>query len=601
MSLFRPEACPPLADSAITPRPYQVEALEALDAHMRAKESNPCVVIPTGGGKSLLIAWAIQQWKHAYPPFRTMILAHRKELVQQNSAELLGLWPGGDIGVYSAGLRRRDLDNSVTYASIDSVHKRWGEFPPFDVLIIDEAHRIPAKGEGKYRSFIAGCKTQNPRLRVVGFTATPFRLGMGPICHKDHVLHEICYEAYIGDLIRDGYLCRLRSKVGVELPDLSEVRRNGRGDYVGKSLAKAVDVPEVVQKAVRDAMAIVNAEERKSIVFFCVDVSHCRAVSLELRRYGLDAPVVTGKTKGHERDRIAERFKTGQYRALCNVNVYCEGFNARRVDCIVLLRPSLSPGLFCQQVGRGLRLHPGKEDCLVLDYARMIETHGPIDCLEAGEVRVIVCGSIKADPQTCMDLPEICQDPQSSTISPTGLEVCGNCREDDDEPQGCGDTFSRALGECPHCGWKIPPQEVAREEAEARERKMHEEKAARQSILGSEPEEVTVNSVTLHRHRKPGKPDSLRVQYRCGLSTFREWVCLDHEGFAGQKARRWWAARFGTVEARQITVDKAVDDLFTATALTDMTEAITVVRRGKRSEIVGYRLNKNGRGSGGVA
>lgn len=580
MSLFRPAPCPSPEASAIKPRPYQEEALDALDEHMRTKETNPCVVIPTGGGKSLLIAWAIQRWKHDYPPFRCMILAHRKELVEQNADELKGLWPGGDVGIYSAGLRQRDLDASVTYASIDSVATRAGEFPPFDLLLIDEAHRIPARGEGKYRSFIADAKAISPHLRVVGFTATPYRMGMGAICHEDHILQEICYEAHIGSLIDDGFLCGLRAKVGVELPDLSDVRRNSGGDYVQKALAEATDVPDVVQAAIREAMAAIQAEGRKSVVFFCVDVDHCHAVSRELRRYGIEAPIVTGKTRRAERDRIAEYFKQGRYRALCNVNVYTEGFNAKRVDCVVLLRPTLSAGLFAQMVGRGLRLHPQKEDCLVLDYARCIETHGPVDCLEAGEVRTIVCGSVSAPRCKLCKGDEGCEECGGSGFRPW--------------PDGCGDTFSRALGTCPHCSWPIPPQEVEREEAEERERKMHEEKAAQAQIIGSQPEELKVDAVTLHRHRKPDKPDSLRVQYRCGITTHREWVCLDHEGFAGRKARQWWAARFGREEALSITVDKAMGDLFAPMAIQARTETITVVRRGKHSEIVGYQLSRKG-------
>ena len=557
----------PVAASAIPPRPYQLEALAALDAHLRSKTTNPCVVLPTGAGKSLVIAWAIQGWKHDHPPFRCMILAHRKELVDQNAAEMRSLWPGGDIGVYAAGLGLRDLDASVTFASIDSVHSRWGEFSAFDVVLIDEAHRIPARGEGKYRSFIAGCRKVNPRVRVVGFTATPHRLGLGSICHRDHVLQEVCYEANVGALIAQGYLCRLRSKVGSTLPDLSSVKKNAGGDYVEASLAKAVEVPAVVRDAVREAVAAINAEKRKSVVAFCVDVKHCQAVKAELRRYGIEAPVVTANTPAKERDRIAEDFKLGRYRVLLNVNVFTEGFNARRVDCVLLLRPTLSAGLYAQMVGRGLRTHETKTDCLVLDYARCIETHGPIDCLEPGEVRVIECGSVKP---------------------PTDEE--GNPLP---WPRGCGDTFSRVRGECPACGWVIPPQEVSREaaeQAEKAERKLHEAEASQRAIIGSEPETLQVNSVTLHRHRKPGMPDSVQVQYRCGLSTFREWVCLDHDGHAGKVARRWWAARFGAEEAKTATVDRVVDDMFSAKALAEVTESITVIRRGRHYEVVGHKI-----------
>ena len=365
------------------------------------------------------------------------------------------------------------------------------------MIIIDEAHRIPARGEGKYRKFIRECKAINPAMRVIGFTATPFRMGCGPIAHKDHILQETCYEANVGDLIEDGFLCRLRSKISQEgIPDLSEVRKNSGGDYIVKSLAEAVDKTDVVSQAVHEFMKITKAEERKSIIVFCVDIEHCKRVSVELRKYGIDAPYVTAKTGHKERDRIAEKFKNGEYQFLLNVNVYTEGFNAKRVDCIVLLRPTLSKGLYYQMVGRGLRLHPDKTDCLVLDFASCIAEHGPIDMLDAGEVRIIKCGD-------------------------------------------CGDVFSRAIGVCPHCGWEIPKQEIEREEAEEREKKMHAAKASEISILSQEPQTLTVDAVAVVRHRKNGKPDSIRVEYRCGIQTFREWVCLDHEGYARTKARNW--------------------------------------------------------------
>ena len=546
MNLFAP---PELGSGVITPRPYQTEALEALDLHMRTKETNPCVVIPTGGGKSILMAWAIQQWKRDYPPFRVVILAHRKELVDQNAAELAGLWPGGDIGVYSAALRKRDLDCSITFASIDSICNRWGEFAPFDVVIVDEAHRIPASGEGKYQRFIKGCRKFNKNLRVIGFTATPYRMSTGPICHSDHILQEVCYDANVADLIGGGFLCRLRSKIGDVQPNMECVKRNSSGDYIVKSLATAVDTPEIVCKAIRSAMEVIIREDRKSVVFFCVDLKHCKDVSLELRKYGINAPMVTGKTPVVERDRIADAFKAGQLRAICNVNVYTEGFNAKRVDCIVLLRPTLSAGLYVQMVGRGLRLHPEKEDCLVLDYAHCIDAHGPIDCVDEGDVAIAVC-------------------------------------------QQCGDAFSRAIRICPNCGWEIPKKVIEAIEREERERKMHEAEASKRNILGSEPEMLDVDDVSVHRHRKIGKPDSIRVQYRCGMSMFREWICLDHGEFAERKARQWWMKRFGRLEAEKVTVDTAMEDMLLGDRIRGVTGTITVLQRGGRADIVNYGLKE---------
>lgn len=533
-----------------TLRPYQEEAVIAVDEFLRERPDNPCVCIPTGGGKSFIMASIINKWKAGHPPFRCIILAHREELVAQNAKEMIDIWPEGDIGIYSAGLGRRDEEHSIIFASIDSVHRRWGNFAPWDVIMVDEAHRIPASGEGKYLNFIKNSKLTNPNLRVVGFTATPFRMS-GPICHKNHIMNAICYEANVGELIAKGYLCRLRSRIGDVQPDLSNVKRNSGGDYIEKSLAAAVDTPEVVTKAIRSAMSYIIAEKRKSIIFFCVDVKHCTQVSNELRKYGLDAPCVTAKTPKSERVRIREAFKAGTIHAICNVGVYTEGFDAQRIDCVVLLRPTLSKGLYVQMVGRGLRMFLGKLFCLILDYAHCIDEHGPIDCIDAGEVKVEIC--------------------------PT-----------------CGDAFSRAIRKCPNCGWEIPKQEIERAEAEEREKKLHEAEASRRAIIGSEPETIGVDAVDVFRHKKLNSPDSIRVEYRCGLSVFREWICLDHDGFAQRKSRDWWSKRFGSEEAKLVTVNSALEDMFLGERIKGVTSTITVIRRGKYTEIVDYKLKEQG-------
>lgn len=528
-----------------TLRPYQLEAVEALHKHVCEKQTNPCIVLPTAAGKSVVMAAMIQKWKSEYPYVRGCILAHRKELVQQNAEKLINVYSdaGREIGTFSAGLRKWDYESPVLFASIDSIYKRGGEFQPFDFLFVDEAHRIPPSGEGKYRTFIADCKRFNKNLRVIGWTATPFRMGCGEICHKDHILNEVCYEAHITNLINDGYLCNLRSKVGVTSPDLSEVRSNGRGDYVVDSLAKATNKDDVISSAIAEAVTIMRNEERRSAVFFCVDIEHCLKVSKELRRHGIYAPYLTGKTRQFDRDSLIKDFKAGHIRAVCNVNVLTEGFDAPHIDTIVLLRPTLSPGLFSQMVGRGLRLYPDKSYCLVLDFAGCIDEHGPIDLL--GGSKVV-------------------------------MATCQNCRE----------SFSRAVKFCPACGWEIPKKEIDRLDSVERERRMHGSKASSKSILSNEPRTILVDTVYISRHVKPGNPDSLKVQYRSGLSMFREWVCLDHEGFAGQKAQNWWHQRFGGKE--KVNVNQALENLFATQTILDFTKTITVKRNGKYFEIVGY-------------
>ena len=524
------------------PRYYQQAAIDAIDKHLCEKSSNPCVVIPTGGGKSPAMAWTMMNYKRQYRDFRAIVLAHTKELVAQNADKLLQVWPDAPLGIYAAGLKRRDTKPDLLFASIDSIYKKAFDLDPFDLIIVDEAHRIPPSGDGKYRRFIADCKIANPKSRVVGMTATPYRMGGGDVCHRDHILNEICYEIGVAELIEKKFLCPLRSKVGDAAPDLANVKKRG-GEYVTNSLSSVTDVPELVRDTIAEAVPMLA--DRKAIIFFCVDIPHCQHVSEELAKHGIEAPCVTGKTPAAERDKITERFVSGEIRAVCNVNVLTEGFDATRTDAIVLLRPTQSKGLYYQMVGRGLRLDDRKDDCLVLDFAECIHSHGPIDHLGGDGVRLTKC-------------PE------------------------------CKEMFSRATRQCPACGWKIPKKQIEREEAEEAQRKMHNTVASRQNIISNgEPEELRVDAVKVHRHVKPGKPDSLRVTYRCGLRTFSEWVCLDHHGPAGSIAHGWWKRRFA---GKTPTVDTALQDIFLETSLSAITTSIKVKKKGKYHEIVGVTL-----------
>jgi DNA repair protein RadD len=492
------------------------------------------------------MAALIHDWYQAAPYVRGCILAHRKELVQQNHAKLTAYLTDCEVGIFSAGLRRKDWDAQILFASIDSIFNRAGDFAPFDFIFVDEAHRIPPSGDGKYRTFIAGCRELNPNIRVVGWTATPFRMGCGPICHKDHVLNEVCYEAGITELIAQGFLCNLRSKVGDATPNLDSVSRNSGGDYIVKSLARATNKGDLVAEAVSEALAIMSAERRKSAVFFCVDVEHCHAVSKALAKHGVKAPCITGKTKQETRDRIVEGFKAKRLHAICCVNVLTEGFDAPHVDTIVLLRPTLSPGLFAQMVGRGLRPDPGKDFCLVLDFADCIDEHGPLDLVGTGQKVV--------------------------------MAVCGDCKE----------SFSRAARVCPVCGWGIPKIEVERLEREEAERRMHGSKPFGRSILSTTPEIFPVDSVLVSQHEKLGSLPSLKVRYRCGLRVFSEWICLDHQpgNYAYTKARSWWTKRFPNVPIPSVA--EALNDMFFAQRLADWTKTVTVRREGKYMRVIGY-------------
>lgn len=329
----------------MTLRPYQREAVERVYAFLRARNENPCVVIPTAGGKTPVMAAicrdAVQLWNG-----RVLILAHVKELLEQAAEKLRAVAPDLLFGVYSAGLKRRDLGYSVTVAGIQSVYQKAGDLGAFDLVVVDEAHLIPPDGEGMYRTLLTDMREINPLVRVIGLTATPFRMKSGLICAPDNILNEVCYEIGVRELIVQGYLCPLRTKAGSQKPDCEQLHVRG-GEYIAGEVEDLMDDDNLVLSACREIVAY--TKDRKSVLIFASGVRHGQHIAEVLeKRHGVECGFVCGETLPFERDDTLRRFRSGDLKHLCNVNILTTGFDAPNIDCVALLRPTLSPGLFYQ-------------------------------------------------------------------------------------------------------------------------------------------------------------------------------------------------------------------------------------------------------------
>jgi len=505
-------------------RPYQAEAVDAVTDFMYRSEQNPVIVLPTGAGKTIVVAELVKRYLSWWPETRVLVLAHVKELVRQNAEKLLAYWPElwPHVGIHSAGLRRRDRFEKVIFASVQSVWKKASHLGRFDLILVDEAHRIPVEGEGMYRRLIADARAINPRLRVIGLTATPYRLGVGYVYGPDYVLNDVAYEAPVGDLIRDGYLCRLRSMAGSKeaRADIQGVHIR-QGDYVAAELDEALSDARVVNAAMDEVLT--QCRDRRHWILFCAGVRHAGMVSAALAARGIEAPVVHGGTPREERDRIIGDYYQGKLRAIVNINVLSEGFDAPHVDAICLLRPTQSTGLYYQQVGRGLRLHPDKADCLVLDFTENVLSHGPIDRLRVRRPK---------DP--------------SENVGPLAKE----CRE-------CHALVPIQARECPECGYELTVAEPATLVAK------HAVRASEAPVLSDEaavpPQWVDVEGWALHVHRKRNGdgPPTMRVEYRAGLQIFKEWIGVEHTGYARWKAGVWWRRVAPGVEMPE-TVEETV-------------------------------------------
>lgn len=521
----------------LTLRPYQQAAITAIYGYFQTHTGNPLVVIPTAGGKSLVMASFIEGVLKAWPDQRILIVTHVRELIAQNHAEMIGLWPDAPSGIYSAGLGKREAQARILFAGIQSIHRRAGEIGHTDLVLIDEAHLIPGKSSTMYRRFLDALKKINPALKVIGLTATPFRLDCGMLHEGQNALFtDIAYEAPVRELIDAGYLSPLVSKQPATRLDVSKVGTRA-GDFIARDLAAAVDQDAITRAAVTEIIA--HGRDRQSWLAFCSGVEHARHVAEEFGRQGISCRTIFGDTPKDERDAILAAFKRGEIRALASMGVLTTGFNAPGVDLIALLRPTQSAGLYVQMVGRGTRLAPDKENCLVLDFAGNVRRHGPIDLVRPK--RPGDGGGGEAPTKVCPD---------------------------------CDSIIALSATECPDCGYVFPAREVKIAPT-----------AATLPVLSPKAQWLPVTGVAFSRHDKAGRRPSLKVTYSCGLATYSEWVCLEHQGYARQKASEWWRKR-----APGGPVPLSVAEALAQTSRLARPSDISVRPSGRYLEISGYRF-----------
>ncbi|MEO0479034.1 MAG: DEAD/DEAH box helicase family protein [Planctomycetota bacterium] len=523
-------------------RDYQDSAVESVFEYFhKVGDGNPLVVAPTGSGKSVMIAETIRRILGENPRARILVVTHVRELVEQNEARFRALW--GDegycpSGVYSAGLKRREADSLVLFASIQSVYRKPEKIGRRDIVFVDEAHLVPKSGDGMYLTLLERLGEVAPHVRCLGWTATPYRLGSGMLTEGEgRLFTETIYDIPIGVLIEQGHLCPPRSKSAKEAIDLANVRVRG-GEFRADQLQEAATADGCVEAACGELVSMARAQGRKKWLVFCAGVEHAEAVVQELKSRGVRAQSVFGDTPTADRDNIVWLFREGQFECLVNVNVLSTGFDAPDVDCVAVMRATQSPGLWVQLVGRGLRTAPGKTDCLVLDFGKNAERHGPINRVK------VKGGSDKGTGE-----------------APT--KVCPNCQE----------VVMASARVCSDCGHEFP--------CESEPHRGVADCAPVIELEKPEPEWVDVSSVSYRKHSKKGGKTSLRVTYHAGLRPVDYYVCLEHSGFAHQKALRWWKA----AEPAVLLVPDSVDEALTRTDCLQTPTRLLVDFSGKYPEI----------------
>jgi DNA repair protein RadD len=385
----------------------------------------------------------------------------------------------------------------IIFGGVASVVNNIHDFGHRDLLLIDEAHLLSPKEGTMYQRVISGLMDINPQLKVIGLTATPYRLGQGMLT-DDGLFTDICYDKTnlkgFNELLNAGFLCKLvPPRVETEL-DVSGVRIGSDGDFKRGELQAAVDKKDITVRALTEMMHY--SEDRRSWLIFASGIEHAEHISEILNEWGIPTAAIHSKMS-LSRDEAIRDFKSGQLRCVVNNNVLTTGFDHPLIDLIGTLRPTVSPGLHIQMLGRGTRIAPGKENCLVLDFAGNVRNLGPIN-----------------DPV----IPR--KKGQRTGTAP--IKVC---------PQ-CDVLVHASLRICDNCGYEFPKYTKLQSSA-------GESEIIRSGL--PKTEWIMVSGVYYTRHKgKNGKPDSIKTTYQCGLRQFTEYVFPESKG---GKFTKWWKER----------------------------------------------------------
>lgn len=493
---------------------YQQEAINSLFAYFRVSTGNPVVALPTGTGKSHVIGGFVKIAIQTWPATRVMILTHVKELITQNATKLYETWPHAPIGIYSAGLKRRDTVAPITFGGIASVVNNIEIFGHIDLLIIDECHLLSDKDSAMYQRVIAALKKINPYLKVIGLSATPFRHGVGMIT-EGSIFTDICYNmcSYenFNRLVAEGFLLppipskRLNTQL-----DISNVGIHG-GEFAQGAMQDAVDIDSITRALLRESCEL--GVNRRCWLSFASGVQHAEHEAEILNSYGIPSVALHSKLTNEQRDERIKWFKRGEIRCLTTNNIFTTGQDHPPIDFIIMARPTMRSGLWVQMIGRGTRPSPEtqKINCLVADFAGNTRRLGPIND------PIIPGKKGKGNGEIPIKLCEHC-----GACNHISIRFC----------EACGMEFS----------FEIKLSKTAGTEELLRTNKREE--TGLKSTL-PEFEYFNVSHVEYNRHEQKNTGRiSIKVTYHCGLLKYNEWLSFEAVGMWRKKSRDWWRQRY---------------------------------------------------------
>jgi DNA repair protein RadD len=482
----------------------------------------PLVAMPTGSGKAFCIAYFASTALKTYNNVRILMLVHTKELVKQNVATLLRMWPQAPVGIFSAGLHKKQTTQPIIFGSVQSVAKSLSLLGKFNIILVDECHRISPADETTYALTIAHFKSLVPSLVVIGYTATAFRAKQGMLTENGlftKIVYDLTSKESFNMLVEMGFLCPLFSKSTAFKYDTSKVKITA-GDFNQSDLQAAVDTDDQTTAALQEALQI--GAEKDHWMVFCAGTDHVDNVSHKLQSWGEAAVGVHSKMSDAQRDEAIAGFLAGKYRMIVSDAILNTGFDAPFVDHLVLLAPTRALNKHIQTLGRGVRP-------VYVEGFDLETKEGRLDAIAASEkpfcrVSDFAGNLARLGPINDPNLPK-----KKGTGAPP-LKICPEC--------GTYNWAAARICEEPSCGYEFPPPE---------EKETIESRASVVPAMAKSHIEVNwfkVDRVEYELYTRPLSDPSMKVKYYCEGVGITELVSIEHHSpTVRHKAQLWWKAR----------------------------------------------------------
>ncbi len=495
-------------------RDYQQEAYEAGIAHARASDEPAILELGTAAGKSIIVAMLAHTVKKAGK--RVLVLCPSGDLVVQNSEKFRAL--GEYCSIYSAKLGHKNVGHEVVFGTPISVANNLEDFDAsYALMVVDECHTLGEDEESSYQKILAHLRSKNPKLRLIGLTATPSR-GKHKLVSKKATFKHVAYAMPSHELSKRGWTVPFTLGVATEGYDLSKIKLGNNGKFKQSEVDDlTLEKERLTRSIVDNVMQIMASQGRKAAMFFTSSIKHAKEVLSYLPE--AETAMIDGKTATGERARILEETKNGKWRYLVNVGTLTTGVDLPIVDTIVMMRRTESGALFLQILGRGCRLYcpnwkseygqmnwqsehyDGKTDCLVLDYASNVDGFAMDDDL-------VLTGLTEARDRKDDDeefFPIECPD-----CGHENRHTSQRCTGVSGDGERCSYRFIKK--DCPVCEAHNSPS--ARDCYKCGATLIDpDDKLSRNPAIGSGMAfQVAVMSMTLRQHWK-GESESLRVTY----------------------------------------------------------------------------------------